>query len=442
MAEFKVDKVAQPDAELGTIDPRLDDQGRDAFQQADEARRETIAEKGDQADARGEQAAEDSDTPDEVDILPALGDLDPEDANWAHVTPVIGSVDHTPESQKVVTRIEIPARTIVAIVGTLFGIWLLLQVWDIVLLVFLAFLLAVAMHPLVARMEQNSVPRPVGAGIVFLGLIGLIAGFFFIILPPLINQGTSFVNNFPDYINQFERVIANYPDLLLRFREFQENSADAEAFTPPWDQVLSVGSGIVTRIANFFFVMVLTFYLLLEGERSYKFLARYFTPRLRYRMRRAFPEITRVVSGFVVGQMITSVAFGLFAFTTLLIMGVPEPLLLAVLAAVLDAVPLVGVPIATIPAVILAATVSWQTALIVLIAYIAYQQFENYVVVPRVYGTTLSVSALSILVGVLVGGQLLGVLGILLSLPITAAIPVIERVWVEEVPEDLSQEVL
>lgn len=430
MATYRVNKSGQPE------------DGKDPYQRANDARREAVAEKGEQADERGEQAAETSDTPDEVDILPALGNLDPEDANWAHVTPVIGSVDHTPDSQKVVTRIEIPVRTIVAVVGTLFTIWVLLQVWEIFLLVFLAFLLAVAMHPIVARMESNGAPRAVGAGIVFLGLIGLIAGFFFIILPPLVNQGTSFVNNFPDYINQFERIIARYPSLYVRFQEFQENSADAEAFTPPWEQILTVGSGILTRVANFFFVMVLTFYLLLEGERSYKFLARYCTPRLRYRLRRAFPEITRVVSGYVVGQLITSVAFGLFAFVTLLIMDVPEPLLLAVLAAVLDAVPIVGVPIATVPAVVLAATVSWQTALIVLAAYVAYQQFENYVVVPRVYGNTLSVSPLSILVGVLVGGQLLGVLGIILSLPITAAIPVIERVWVEEVPEDLSQELL
>lgn len=442
MAKFKVDKAIQPDAEPGSVPADLDDQGRDSYQRADEARRESIAQKGDEADARGEQAAADSGTPDEEDILPAIGNLDPDDANWAHVTPVIGAVDHTPDSEKVVTRIEIPARTIVTIVGTLFGIWLLLQVWDIFLLVFLAFLLAVAMLPLVRRMENNGVPRAVAAGIVFLGLVGLIAGFFFIILPPLVDQGTNFVNNFPDYINQFERVIRQYPGLYARYREFQENSADAEAFTPPWDQLLSVGSGLVARIANFFFVLVLTFYLLLEGERSYKFIARYFTPRLRYRLRRAFPEITRVVSGYVVGQLINSVAFGLFAFVTLLIVGVPEPLLLAVLAAALDAVPIAGVPIATIPAVVLAATVSWQTALIVLVAYIAYQQFENYVMVPRVFGNTLSVSALSILVGVLVGGQLLGVLGIILSLPITAAIPVIERVWVEEVPKDLSHETL
>jgi predicted PurR-regulated permease PerM len=76
----------------------------------------------------------------------------------------------------------------------------------------------------------------------------------------------------------------------------------------------------------------------------------------------------------------------------------------------------------------------------VLVLYIVYQQIENYVIMPRIYGTTLKVSPLSILIGVLIGGQLLGVTGILLALPITAAIPVIERIWHEDL-EDLPAEI-
>ncbi|HEV2129295.1 MAG TPA: AI-2E family transporter [Thermomicrobiales bacterium] len=87
----------------------------------------------------------------------------------------------------------------------------------------------------------------------------------------------------------------------------------------------------------------------------------------------------------------------------------------------------------------IALSVSWQTSLIVFGAFMAYQQFENYVLLPRVYGNTLQVTSLSILVGVLVGGQLLGILGIVLSLPLTASIPVIERVWREQIPEDIEE---
>jgi predicted PurR-regulated permease PerM len=387
-------------------------------------------------------------TPEEggdIDIFPAIepeGPVndDPDD-DLPPVQPIIGKSDPVADEDKIVTRIEIPTRTILKIIGSIFAVWLVLQITQILLLVFISFLLALALVPPVRYLQNRGMPRPAAAGVTFLILIGLIVGYFAIIVPPLVTQGQSFIDNFPDYVSRFERLIDNYPSLNERYLELKENGTES-SFTLPWSSVLAAGQGIITGVANFFFVLVLAFYLLLEGDRSYRFLARYCTPRLRYRLKRAFPELTRVVSGYVIGQAINSTLFGIFSFTTLAIAGVPEPLLLAVIAALFDAVPIVGVPVATIPAVILAATVSWPTAIVVLILYIAYQQFENYVLVPRVFGNTLQVSALSILVGVLVGGQLLGVVGIMLSLPLTAAIPVLERIWREEVPEQLTLDMI
>jgi predicted PurR-regulated permease PerM len=145
-----------------------------------------------------------------------------------------------------------------------------------------------------------------------------------------------------------------------------------------------------------------------------------------------------VVSGYVIGQAIISTLFGIYSYSVLSILNVPQPLLLALFSAVAVVIPIVGAPVATIAAMAIALSVSWQTSLIVLAAFALYQQFENYVLLPRVYGNTLRVSSLSILVGVLVGNQLLGVLGIILSLPLTASIPVIERVWRERVPDDIE----
>ena len=431
------DGADEPTLTVGSSSP---DSGR----RREERERQQATEQGKEADVRGEQEAEaDDTTPDEDDIFPAVPETDDDpESDWAPVTPIIGTTDETPEEQKTVTKIEIPARTILVVIGTLSLIWLLLQVWTIFLLVFLAFLLSLALLPPVRRVESHGSARVTAVGLVFLVLIGAIAGFFFIVVPPLVNQGQNFVDNAPTYLTRFEQIIDNYPELNRRYQDLQAQTEEGGNLALPWGQILSLGSGVVTGVANFFFVSVLTFYLLLEGERTYRFLARYFTPELRFRMRRAFPELSRVVSGFVIGQMITSLAFALFAYSVLWIAGVPEPLLLAVIAGVFDAVPIVGVPVAMIPAVLLALTVSVPTAIVVLSAYIIYQQIENYVLVPRVYGNTLQVSSLSILVGVLVGGQLLGVIGVILALPITAAIPVIERIWVEPVPDDLSHEEL
>ncbi len=415
--------------------------------------REQLEESGRRRDPDARTAADepndDPATSQEIseDIFPALevdeGDVydEPED-DLTRIEPIVGKMDHTPESEKTVTRIEVPFRTIILLVGTIFLIWVLLQIWGILLQVFLAFLLATALLPLVRRLENRGMPKAAASAVVFVGLIALIAGFFGVIVPPLIEQGQSFVDNAPAYLERFEGFINQYPSLAEQYEKLKESGLGGDetgqgAASLPVDQVIQVSAGIVSRVANTFFVLVMTFYLLLEGDRTWTFLSRYFTPRLRFRFRRAYPEITRVVSGYVMGQAINSLSFGVFAFVSMWILGVPEPLLLGVLAAVFDAVPIVGVPVATIPALLLALTVSWQTALIVLILYVVYQQFENYVMVPRVFGNTLQVSALSILVGVLVGGQLLGVIGIILSLPLTASIPVLERIWNEDVPDDV-----
>ena len=382
------------------------------------------------------------------DIFPAIdgeGNVNdqPED-DLAHIEPFVGKIDPTPESAKTVTRIEIPIRTILTVVLSLLVIWVVIQVLGILLQVFLAFLLATALLPVVKRLQNRGISKGVSTAIVFFGLIVIIVGFFGIIVPPLVEQGQNMVDNAPEYLDRFEGIIERYPSIDEQYQRFLENGLSGDSngssgssASIPVGEVLQIGAGIFSRIADTFFVLILTFYLMLEGDRTWKFLSRYFTPRLRYRIRRSYPEITRVISGYLIGQAINSLSFGIFAFITLTILGVPETLLLAVLAAVFDAVPIVGVPIATIPALVLALTVSWQTALIVLIAYTVYQQFENYVMVPRVFGNTLQVSSLSILVGVLVGGQLLGVIGIILSLPITAAIPVLERVWSEKLPDDV-----
>ncbi|MGI8482650.1 MAG: AI-2E family transporter [Thermomicrobiales bacterium] len=369
----------------------------------------------------------------------AAADADSDDLPT--VTPIVGHKDLTPESQKVITRIEVPFRTIIRVVLSIFVIWLLLQVWHIFLLVFVAFFLAMALLPLVLRLKQWGLPYVAAVGAVSLAVLVAIVGFFALIVPPMVNQIQSLVDNAGSYADRFQRILQRYPSIDQRVQELRDNPPNITGSSLPWGSVLSLSTGIAGAITNVTFVLILVIYLLLEGERTWLYVSRYFTPRLRFRLRRAFPDIIQVVSGYMRGQIITSALFGIFVFILLAATGVPQPILLAVLAAILDAVPIIGVPIATIPALLLAATVSIPTMLIVLAAYVIYQQFENYLLVPRVFGNALEVSSISILLGILIGGQLLGVLGTLLALPITAAIPVLERVWNEDVPAELGEDV-
>ncbi len=183
-------------------------------------------------------------------------------------------------------------------------------------------------------------------------------------------------------------------------------------------------------------VLILTLYLLLDGKRTYAWLLAYVPRRHRQKMAQTVPAVSEVVMGYVQGQFVTSLLAGAFAFGVLTILGVPSALPLAVLAAICDVLPILGVFLSTVPAAIFALTVSPFAAAAVLVLYLLYHALENSVIIPRVYGKRLRLSPLVVLIALMVGGSLYGVLGAVLILPLFAAYPAIERIWLHDYLSD------
>lgn len=337
------------------------------------------------------------------------------------------------------TRVDIPAKTVikilVIIVVAAVLLWFIGQIRHILLEIFLAALIATALGPVVGILERWRLRRPVAVIVVVLGLCGLVALFLWLILPPLISQSVKLIDNFPDYSSRIQQWLGREnPDLLKRVQEAgDQTKANPGRFV---DSILQVGTGAAQRFVSLVITLIMAVYLLLDGERVITWVISYLPPKQRIQARMALPEMKRVISGYVIGQSALCVLFGIFTFIVLSVAGVPQPVLLAVVAAVTDAIPNVGIMIATIPAVLVAFSVSLPTAITVLALYVVYQLFENYVLSPRIFGKTLQVNPFAILVGILIGGTILGILGVLLALPITAAIPAIERIARAEIHED------
>jgi predicted PurR-regulated permease PerM len=333
-------------------------------------------------------------------------------------------------TQRVTTRIELPYKTIAKVIVTLAVLWLLARLWTILLLVFIAILLAAAINPVVRRLQRAGLPRTGAVAIVFIAILGVAAGILLLLIPPLIDEGRQLAADLPSYAERAQGILKDNPDLYQRIQDAaNRGSADPGIV---FSGFLAFGSGLISAISNGLIVLVLTVYILVDGERIYAWCVRYLPDKQEQKLTRAVPEVSKVVSGYVVGQLITSALFGIFTFVLLAALGVPQPLFLAIMAAFADAIPIAGVFIATVPAVLLAATVSWEAASITLVAYITYQQVENYLIVPRVYQKSLNVSSFAVLIAVLIGGQLLGIIGVLMALPIAAVIPAIEKIWIEE----------
>lgn len=338
-----------------------------------------------------------------------------------------GGVRLAETSPALTTRIELPTRTIFKVVLTLGLLWLLVKLWSLLLLLFVGLLLAAALDPLVTRLERRGWPRSLSVALIVAVLAVVAALALSILVPPVVDEATQFAQNLPAYVDEAQGVLNRNPALFGRLRDVaNQGAADPSTF---FSGVLRVGAGVVQGITNALLLLVLTVYLLVDGERVLDWVLRYAPAQQRFKVRQALPEISHVVSGYVIGQVITSVLFGLFSFGVVSIAGVPQPLLLALLAAIADAIPIAGILIATVPAALLALTVSLPTAVIVVVAYVAYQQVENYLIVPRVYRDTLRISSFAVLIAVLIGGELLGIIGVLVALPIAAAVPVIERIW-------------
>jgi predicted PurR-regulated permease PerM len=332
-----------------------------------------------------------------------------------------------------ITKIELPWRTVAKVLLTFVLIWLLFELWSILLLVIVGLLLTAALYPPVTWLERKGVTRGRAVALIFFGLLAFISLLLLLVIPPMIEDGAAFVEDLPEQVTRTQGLLQDrYPSIYERLEEFAQRQADEGISIPlPVPQVLSVGAGIISTLSNTLIVLVITAYLLTGGSRIYQWSVRYLPDKYETRVRETLPEISRTVSGYVAGQLALSTMFGVFTFVTLTLVGVQQALFLALVAAFMDAIPMVGVVLATVPAVLLALIEGWPEALIVFAAYMVYQQIENYILSPRIYGSQLQISSFAILMAVLIGGQLLGILGVLMALPIAAAIPAIERIWIE-----------
>jgi predicted PurR-regulated permease PerM len=308
------------------------------------------------------------------------------------------------------------------------------QVWQILFLLFVGTLIAMVLARPVAWLENRRVQRGFAIAAVLGAAIGVVALVLWIVTPGLVAQVREFWAQLPEHIETaLAWVATRWPDLYeqaVTWAEAQQQGLDLTGFDV--QGVLSQGVDILAGIANIVIALIIAVYVLADEGRSLEGVYERLSPANARKLRRTFPAVARVVNGYVTGQAINSTLFGLFTLVLLTVLDVPSATVLAIIAAIGDAIPQVGVTLATIPAVLLALTVSVQTAIIVIVAYTLYQWVENYVTSPRVFGHTLQLRPLVTLVAILIGGKLLGILGVLLALPVAAAIPTLVAIWVDD----------
>jgi putative heme transporter len=323
--------------------------------------------------------------------------------------------------EKSIVRFEIAPRSILWVLGTAGAVWLFLQLKVIALLLVVALVMAGTLNPVVEWIERRGIKRVYALIVLFMVMLALTLLLVFLTVPPLIEQLAGIVRNAPRYR---EQLIG-----LLQQREFAAPLARAlqsagleQPFARVETYLLGYSPRAIKGLGYAVTTLVLAFYLLADGKRSQGALYSIVPREYHMRLARILHNLETIVGGYMRGQLITCAAIGVFTFVLLVICRVPDALSLALFAALVDVIPFVGAILACVPAVFAALAVGVPTGLVVLGSLFVYQEIENRILVPRIYGHVLRLAPATVVLALLAGGLLLGVIGALLALPIAAGI--------------------
>ncbi|HVY25148.1 MAG TPA: AI-2E family transporter [Polyangiaceae bacterium] len=327
-------------------------------------------------------------------------------------------------------ELHVPSKTILKVLLWCLLAWILVKLWPELVYLSLSLLLAIALGPVVDGLGRLGMSRGPSVTLIAFSLLAMSALVIAFVLPPLFQQGSDVAANFPAYRERAQQHLPHSPvvrHLATELLLLPTKPEVAHQLNKPliWGQMAL--SGVTTTVL----VLIVALYLLLDGRRLYAWLLAYVPRRHRSKMARTVPEVSEVVFGYVRGQLLTSALFALFTAVTLSLLKVPAALPLALLAGICDVLPVVGIVLATAPAVLLALTVTPGAAAAVACLYVGYHLFEAYLLVPRVYGKSLRLSTLAVLLALIVGGSLQGVIGAVIVLPLVAAYPIVERIWLK-----------
>ena len=335
-----------------------------------------------------------------------------------------------PDESPLRVEVRIPLATLIQVPAAglaLYGIYLL---WPLLLLVFLALFLAVTLHAFVDWLNVKGLPHWSSLTLVIGGLLVTIGIGGALVFPALFDQVSVFSHNLPHMRDQVLNPFA--PGSAIRHQlEHAMDSADWTQASTWFGQFLSAGGIALGGLSETALLLVIALYLLIDGSKTFEWLLAFFSPLKRRKLRITGDEVSQVIFGYVAGQALTSALVMIYAYIVLHFLNVPGALMLSILAGAFDVLPILGVIISTIPACLLALSVSPKTALIVLGLYLLFHIVEIYVIVPKVYGKNLRVSTLTVLLGLLAGAMLAGIPGALAALPVIASYAAIERIWLK-----------
>src|SRR5215204_5607186 len=346
------------------------------------------------------------------------------DAGWAGASPT-----------QVMRTVAVALLSAAVVLGAFFLLW---QVRTFIGWFVIALFLAAVLNPAVNWLQRRHrlIKRPIAIAITYLALVVvllLVVGIFLPLLVDQVNGLTKFVNTAaqaPEGPTEYIKGLAKQNGLGGLLQRFDAQLADlrkqlGEVVGNLFSATGQIAISAASFLAALATVLTLTFFLILGSERYVDAGVGLFAERHQPLVRRILGQAAGAVSGYVTGNLAISVICGVTTFVVLLLLGMPYAAPLALLVAVLDLVPLVGATLGGALLVIVGLFVEPWKAVVLLVYIVVYQQAEGSLLQPIVYSRAVHLNGLVILIALLVGGQLLGIPGALLAIPVAEIIRIV-----------------
>lgn len=309
-------------------------------------------------------------------------------------------------------KIEISLKTIFLTIGTLLGLYFLYQIREIILFIFIGFLLMAALRPIVQKLQSWKINRGISIGVIYLLMLGLIVVAIAAIVPPLVSQIATLISQIPvppDLAN-------NLKHINLSLQDFQVIANQLTSVPRIFEVIGSTFSGVVVFIS----LLVFSFYLLLDRDKIVKSIVSLHDDQEKAKKTEKYlDEAEEQIGGWVRAEFILMVIVGVMTFIGLTALRINYALSLAIVAGLLEILPNLGPTISAVPAAIVAyLTVSPVMAIAVIALYIFVQQVEGNLIVPMVMRQAVGLSPVVTILLLLIGFKMAGVTGAALGIPI------------------------
>lgn len=325
--------------------------------------------------------------------------------------------------------IHISVWTIFKVALAILGLYLIWQLWGIIVMVFVALALAALIDPFAGWFERRRIPRALAVLVIYVVLFGVLGLALVTLIPPILTELSELVKNFGGLWERAVGAFVNVQEISAQYGVEQNIEGALRSIEAGISNAISSALGTIRGffggIVSFVIVLVLTFYMVVEQDAVRKALRTVAPPDYHSYLSGLSTRMQHKIGLWLRGVLVLMVVVGLLSYIGLLILGVDYALVLALIAGLAEVIPYAGPVIAAIPAAILAFAQEPVKALFVIVLYFAIQQLENNLLVPKVMQRAVGLNPVVSIVALLVGAKLAGVLGAVLAIPVATALSVL-----------------